>query len=139
MKTTIIGAALIAICWSVQGQDRDITGIISGGAAKPAIAVPDFRGTGQAEKLVATFNATLAKELAESGTLTLVSKSLYPTNVPQQPQDFKKGGASLTDWSSAPANANYLAFGYTAVQDDRLVLSGWLFNLGQPDAASAQV
>jgi TolB protein len=35
--------------------------------------------------------------------------------------------------------ANYLAFGYTAVVDGRLALYGWLFNVGQPDAASAQV
>jgi TolB protein len=36
-------------------------------------------------------------------------------------------------------SANYLAFGYTAVQNDVLVLYGWLFNVGQPDPASAQV
>jgi TolB protein len=36
-------------------------------------------------------------------------------------------------------NANYLAFGYTGVQDGRLVLFGWLYNVGQPDPASAQV
>jgi TolB protein len=38
-----------------------------------------------------------------------------------------------------PVNAGYLAFGYTAVQDGRLVLAGWLFNVTQPDVTSAQV
>ncbi len=45
----------------------------------------------------------------------------------------------LTDWSNPPVKANYLAFGYTGVQGDRLVLSGWLYNVGQPDPSSAQV
>jgi TolB protein len=43
------------------------------------------------------------------------------------------------DWSSPPVSANYLAFGYTAVQNDVLVLYGWLFNVGQASVAQAQV
>jgi TolB protein len=139
MKTTIIGSAVIAICLPLWGQDRDITGHITEASQMPAIAVPDFRGTGDAEKLMTTFNAILTEDLADSGVLKLVPKSLYPTSVPQQPQDFKRPSPWLTDWSNAPANANYLAFGYTAVQDGRLVLFGWLFNLGQTDLGSAQV
>ncbi len=35
-------------------------------------------------------------------------------------------GPWLTDWSGPPPNANYLAFGYTAVQNNQIVLYGWL-------------
>jgi TolB protein len=36
-------------------------------------------------------------------------------------------------------NANYLAFGYTAVQNGQLVLYGWLYDVGQQTLQSAQV
>jgi TolB protein len=36
-------------------------------------------------------------------------------------------------------NADYLAFGYAAEQDGQIVLFGWLFNVRQPELASAQV
>ena len=50
-----------------------------------------------------------------------------------------KNGPWLTDWSGPPVNANYLAFGYTGGAGGRLVLFGWLYNVGQPDPTSAQV
>jgi TolB protein len=98
-----------------------------------------------------SFNSTLWDELNGAGVLQLVGKSFYPLEVPQQPQDFRpptpaasgrpmvKNGPWLTDWSGPPANANYLVFGYTAVQDGRFMLRGFLFNVGQPDVASAQL
>ncbi len=138
-----------------QGPASDISGIITGGQ-KPSIAVIDFRGTGDAQKYMDAFNSTLWDELANSGVLKMVAKSFYPLDVPQRPQDFKaptvssptargkqlppqKYGPWLTDWSGPPVSANYLAFGYTGVQDNRLVLYGWLFNVGQQDVTSAQV
>ena len=139
----------------VTAQQPTITGTISSGE-KPAIAVTDFRGTGDAQRYMDTFNATLWDELAGSGILKMVAKSLYPLSVPQRPQDFhpptqvaaarrgetprmQSNGPWLTDWSNPPVSANYLAFGYTGVQDGRLVLSGFLYNLGQSDLNSAQV
>jgi len=123
---------------------------------KPAIAVIDFRGSGDAQKYMDAFNQTLWDELAGSGILKMVAKSLYPLNVPQRPQDFRpptqipatrrgevartqSNGPWLTDWSNPPVQANDLAFGYTGVQDGRLVLSGWLYNLAQSDLTGAQV
>ena len=132
---------------------RNITGTISS-AERPAIAVADMRGTGDAQRNMGIFNSTLWDELQNAGILKMVAKSVYPLEVPQRPQDFKppavpanarrgtpptRTGPWLTDWSGPPVSANYLAFGYTAVQDNRLVLYGWLFNTGQPDVASAQV
>jgi TolB protein len=136
-------------------KPADISGVIKQGE-KPSIAVPDLRGAGDAQRVMDGFNSTLWSELSGSGVLDMRAKSVYPLDVPQQPQDFKaptttapirrgqppvtvKNGPWLTDWAGPPVNANYLAFGYTSTQNGQLVLRGWLYNLGQPDPASAQV
>jgi TolB protein len=49
------------------------------------------------------------------------------------------GGRWMSDWSGPPASANYLAFGYTAVQNGVFVLRGWLFDLSRGTPANAQV
>jgi TolB protein len=131
-------AALFVTPWLLSAQQTDIRGVIENGE-RPKIAVPDFRGTGDAQTVMATFNATLWSELAGSGALKMVEKSYYPLNVPQQPADFKRGGPAMTDWSNPPVGATHLSFGYAAVQDAQLVVRGWLFNLTQPDPASAKV
>jgi TolB protein len=154
-----IGALLTGGVFVITAQQpggSDIIGRITSGE-RPAMAVIDFRGAGDAQPLMNGFNATLWDELANSGMFKMVAKSVYPLDVPQRPQDFKppsaplaprrgqppsppiRTGPWLTDWSGPPVSANYLAFGYTAVQEDRLVLFGWLFNVGQPDIISAQV
>jgi TolB protein len=130
MKTKLLAilfVLLAAAALLLTGQQRDISGIISS-AEKPSIAVIDFRGAGEAQRVMDPFNQTLWDELSGSGVLKMVSKSLYPLNVPQQPQDFHppSGGRSnspwLTDWSNPPVSTNYLAFGYTATQNNQLVL-----------------
>jgi TolB protein len=120
-------------------QGVDIPGRITREFGETKIAVPDFRGSGDAQAQMAVFNATLASELSGSGALKVIEKTFYPLNVPQQLTDFKLGGASMKDWSNPPVNATHLAFGYAAVQNDQLVIRGWLFNLSQPDPASAQL
>ena len=45
----------------------------------------------------------------------------------------------MQDWSSPPAQANFLAFGYTAAQNGVLVLQGWLYNLAKDTPANAQL
>lgn len=142
-----IAAALLALVgFAPSGQSQsDINGVISGGEARPRIAVPDFRGTGDAQAWMGAFNSTLWSELAGSGALRMVEKSYYPIAIPQQPSDFRSAssalssGPTLKDWSNPPASATHLAFGYAAVQNGQLVVRGWLFNLTQPDPASAQV
>jgi TolB protein len=144
---SLAGATLCA-------QQADISGTIST-TQRPAIAVTDMRGSGDAQRFMDGFNSTLWDELSGAGILKMVAKSVYPLDLPQRPQDFKpptvpqprrgqtpqpvRNGPWLTDWSGPPVSANYLAFGYTGVQDGRLVLYGWLFNTGQPDVTSAQV
>jgi TolB protein len=153
LLASIAAVAVGAIFLSGQGR---IGGDITKERGKPRIAVIDFRGAGDAQKLMATFNTTLWDELSNSGVLEMVGKSFYPLDGPQQPQDFKppttatparrgdpprtvKNGPWLTDWSGPPTNASHLVFGYTAVQDGRLLLRGFLFKVDQPDVQSAQL
>jgi TolB protein len=147
-------AGFAALLVTVAAQQSDVViPIVSG--ARPAIAVPDLRGSGAAQALMNAFNETLYNDLDASGIFKIVPKTMYPLQVPQQAADFRDqpapqptrpgqqppngGGLWLSDWSSPPVSANYLAFGYTAVQNDVLVLYGWLFNVGQPTVAQAQV
>ncbi len=112
---------------------------------KIPIAVPDFRGAGDAQGLMNTFNATLWRELENSGQLKLIPKTVYPLAVPQQPADFRppvngrSAGPWLSDWSGPPVNGRYLAFGYTATQNGQLVLYGWLYDVQQANVSSAQL
>src|SRR2546430_1854289 len=117
------------------------------GGEKPSIAIPDFRGAGDAAKYMSVFNQTLFSDIQDSGLFKMASKSLYPLVVPQQPSDFQQPGPNspakrppwLTDWSSPPASAKYLAFGYGASQNNQIVLSGWLFDVEQANVAGAQL
>ncbi len=129
---------LLGVCAGAQ-QPPDLTGPISKNIGLPAMAVPDFRGGGGAEKFVKDFNATLWSTLSGSGALKMVEKNFYPLNAPQQPSDFRPGVAALTDWSHPPVSATHLAFGYAVVQNDKLIVHGWLDLLSQPDPSSAQV
>jgi TolB protein len=147
-------AALAALLMALAAQRSDVVIPIRSGA-RPAIAVPDLRGSGAAQPLMNAFNEALYNDLDASGIFKIVPKTMYPLQIPQQPSDFREqpasqpirpgqqppngGGAWLSDWSSPPVSATYLAFGYTAVQNNVLVLYGWLFNVGQTTISQAQV
>jgi TolB protein len=146
------GAGLLVLL----AQDARIT--LTGGQ-RPAMAIPDLRGAGDAQNFMGTFNQTLWGDVQGSGFFRMAPKTMYPTTVPQQPADFREppavvatprargqqtaappngGGTWLRDWSGPPVAANYLAFGYTAVQNGVFVLRAWLYDLGRP-TANAQV
>jgi TolB protein len=131
LAVLLVGAVLLP------GQRTEITGTISSGE-KPTIAVADMHGAGAAQQYMDAFNKTLWDELEFSGQIKLAPKTSYPLEVPQQPSDFKPP-ALFSEWARPPVGANYLSFGYTAVQDDQIVLFGYFFNLGQPTVQSAQV
>ena len=145
LRWMVAGLAVVAAGVSaLPGQQTsDIFGKIVKGE-RPAIAIPDLRGTGAAQGLMGTFNEVLFREVQNAGVFKMVPKSFYPLQVPQRPQDFQPGqrranGLSLADWSGPPVSANYLAFGYTAEQNGQLVLFGYLYNVNQPDTTNAQV
>jgi TolB protein len=140
---------------SLEGQQGGEINIkVTSAGQTPALAVPDLRGTGVAPVVMDPFNQTLWEELEGAGIFKMVPKTMFPVEVPQRPQDFRaptlpanarpgtpptRNGPWLTDWSAPPVSANYLAYGYTGVQDGRLVLFAWLYNVGQPDTSTAQV
>jgi TolB protein len=138
---------LFALALTAQ-QRPDIIGQIVG-TQKAAIAIPDMRGAGRAGEQANVVNATIFRDIEDAAIFKMAPKSMYPRRVPQQPRDFRKplqydpanrnADPWLQDWSDPPVNADYLAFGYTAEQDGQMVLFGWLFNVRQPDVASAQV
>jgi TolB protein len=156
MKRLVWVIAAVAVA---QQPTVDI-GVITGGQ-RPVIAIPDFRGSGDAQRFMPAFNETLRSDIEGSGVVKVASKSFYPPNVPQQPSDFVQpaapaaapkgrdpkqltsaptgGGRWLSDWSGPPVSAKYLAFGYTAVANGVFVLQGWLFDVTSQSASSAQL
>jgi len=141
-----LAAALAGLFLALVAQQSDVVIPVIKDQDRPALALPDLRGTGTAQPLMNAFNETLFNDLDAAGIFKMVPKSMYPLQVPQQPTDFHNAapgrtadGNTLTGWSSPPVSANYLAFGYTSVQNDVLVLFGWLFNVRQPTTAQAQV
>ncbi len=142
-KTLLSGLVVLAGAAALLAQTQRNLIEISGGE-RPAIAVPDFRGSGDAQARMAAFNARFFEDLQDSGQFRMVPKTVMPLHVPQQPSDFHPPSAGstapwLTDWSSAPVSANYLAFGYTAIQQGQLALFGWLYDVRQPNLQNAQL
>ena len=139
-----IFAAVFAALWAQQPDVR----IVIRNPNPPKIALPDIRGTGDAQPLMATFNKTLTGDIEESGAVDIASRSLFPLEVPQQLSDFRpplpetpprRQGPWLTDWSAPPLNANFLAIGYTAVQNGRLALIAAFLNVNQSDLSNATI
>jgi len=133
LVTAVLG---IVFSFSLAGQ-ADFTSVIKKGDL-PVIAVADMHGTGTAEQYMDAFNKTLWDELSYSGQIKLAPKTSYPLQVAQQASDFKPP-VMFSDWTRPPVNANYLAFGYTGVQDDQMVLFGNFYNVGQSSVQTAQL
>src|SRR5581483_6893459 len=144
---SIVLAAAAAILVAAQ-QLPDYVGNVSKQRGQiPVLAVPDFRGTGDASPLMAVFNQTVMGDLQGSGLVKVAPKTLYPTVVPQQPSDLldpkpgltKAGGRLMSDWSNPPAQANYLAIGYAAAKDGLFVFFGYFYDLSQPTPQAGKV
>jgi TolB protein len=142
MKTRTISVlcalAAVIICAVLLAAQGDVTTIKIIKGELPVIAVADMHGTGAAQQYMDVFNKTLWDELANSGQIKLAPKTSYPLQLPQQASDFKPP-VMFSDWTRPPVSANYLAFGYTGVQDDQILLFGNFYNLGQPSVQTAQV
>ena len=160
MKT--IARLILCLAWMlpVLSAQADIKGTIIGQAGPPRLAAADIPGAGAAQGFMNALNETLFSDLRSSGLFTMVPKGMFPLQVPRQPSDFRGitppepapprrgqpapppssgGGLYLADWSSPPAQASFLAFGYSAVQNNVLVLYGWLFNVNQTSMTNAQM
>jgi TolB protein len=132
----------LALTGTLFAQAGKIVTDISKAGSSPNLAVADFRGAAGAQDLMSAFNSTLYSDLQDSALFNMVSKSFYPLQNPQRPEDFKPTsgqGLAMIDWASSPTNANFLAFGYTALQNGQLVLYGWLFDVHQQNQQNAQI
>jgi TolB protein len=140
MKRYLLLTCLLPACTALFAQIR---GDVNKNPEKPIVAVPDLRGAGDAQRLMGTFNSTLFSDLQGSGQFKMAAKTVYPLQIPQQPSDFKQpangSGLWLSDWSSPPTNANYLAFGYTAASNNQILLYGWFDDVKQSSPSSAQL
>src|ERR1035438_820387 len=87
-KLLAIVLALAGVLLVVKAQEHDFSVIISKGE-RPALAVPDLRGDAQAQSFMAALNSTLWSDLDGGGIFKIVSKTMHPTAVPQQPTDFR--------------------------------------------------
>jgi TolB protein len=134
-------------------SQQQITGQIEKNPGKPHVAVTDFRASGTAAPLMATFNSTVANDLASAPVINFVPKTLYPLQIPQQPSDLIAGvappaagtvtiqGNRLSDWSLPPVATNYLGIGYGAEDRGMFVAFGWLYSTAPnlPSLQQAQV
>jgi len=103
---------------------------INMGQAVVRIAVPDFSSRSndpRLSNLTNVFNQVLWNDLNNSGIVDVVSKSLYPIKAPQEPQDV-----DFNAWSNPPASAQMLAFGFTEVRNNSLVVTARLFDVHSP-------
>src|ERR1035437_10116001 len=125
-KLICFAIALSGALCILTGQDATIWVPKVGGI--PAIAIPDFRGAGDAQKLMPAFNETLADDIRACGLFKVVAKLPLPTLVPQPPPDLEHpapppapppprgqkqppqpvaattgGGRWMHDWSGPPA------------------------------------
>src|ERR1044071_9324874 len=72
----------------LQGEQIDIGTISKTPGQRPKMAIPDFRGAGDAQPLMAAFNQTLRSDVDGAGLFDMVPRAMFPLNVPQQPSDF---------------------------------------------------
>ncbi len=136
-KTNLLAILILAAAIVTAQRGADIVGEIMKGGQTPVIAIPDFRGSGDAQRFMNPFNETLWNDVNQANVYKLVPKSMYPLAVPQQPGDFQP--QTMASWSGAPVNANYLAFGYTGIQGDQLILFGWMYDVTASDPSKAQI
>jgi TolB protein len=139
-ETTLLLLLSTVMVSGLSAQRRpDLTGRITDEAQALRIAVPDVPGPGDLRREVSVFNNTLWNDLESSAYFEMISKSFYPRTPPRRPEDLNPDenampadpgarGFWLRGWSDAPVTARYLTFGSLQVRDERLVLSGYLYD-----------
>ena len=157
MKKFFFAGFVLAAAWAALAQIH--IGDIVGGEP-PTLALPDLRGSGDAQAFMRAFNETLWADVSGASVFKMVPKSLYPSFTPQQLTDFVQppptpaapvrrgqqitqaatgGGRWLSDWSRPPASAKYLAAGYTGITNGVLVLQGWVVDVTRESAATGKL
>jgi TolB protein len=154
MKKLSFIAAIVCLATGaavfLTAQKADITIPIQGQQQAPRIAVPDIPGPVAASGQVEVFNTTLWNDLESAGRFEMISKSFYPRTSPRRPEDWQAPTQALPDepsarglwlagWAQPPVTALYVAFGSIDIANERLVLSGYLYDVTAADLAAAHV
>src|SRR5437588_5202512 len=82
-----MAVALAAFLLALAAQQPIDVGKISGGQTR-TIAIPDLKGSGEAQNFMGAFNETLRSDVAASGVVKVAPKTMYPLFTPQQPTDI---------------------------------------------------
>ena len=129
MMAIVAAAAALALASGVAAQDwfRTGTGL---GVEKARVAVADFvPGNAGAEPLAQLFAETVRADLSYSAILELVSRSFMPAGAPGSP-----GALSAAQWTAAPANAQFVAYGTLTASGNNLSVDAWLNDVRNPSA-----
>ena len=145
----LVFALAAALVPDSAGQQTDLRLEIRDAAQAPRIAVPNLGGPLAIADEVDVFNTTLWNDLEASAKFEMVAKSFYPRTTPRQPEDFQTGenvpddpgarGLWLQGWSEPPVTTRYLSFGSLEAGDDRLVLSGFLYDVVRQEQRTAHI
>lgn len=99
------------------------------GVEKPRVAVADFAPRSpSSQPLTNIFDSVLRADLEYSGIIEVVSKSMNPLQSPSVPAELRHA-----QWSSAPSDAQLVAYGNLSASGNDLVIEAWL-----SDARNAQ-
>ena len=112
-----------------QAQDWISTGV-NLGAPKIRLAVSEFPSRSVEQALVSStqvFNQVLRSDLDNAGIFDMVSKSYFPLAQPADPADV-----NFKAWSDPPASAQMLVFGKAESINSNLVITGQVYDLGNP-------
>src|SRR5438477_10264315 len=82
-----VAIASAGVLWILTAQDARIK-IDKGTIYK--LALPEFRGAGDAQKFMAAFNETLNRDLSDCGYVDIQTRTRYTLLVTQQPYDFHR-------------------------------------------------
>jgi TolB protein len=130
---TTVACALIVCVWllapsAVQAQKDQIVAGTSNGTQAARIAVPEIQPNSADPKLAGlakVFNEVLWNDLAFSGNLVLASRSFYPSGRFVNPGDIH-----TEEWTRPGVEAQFIAYGSTAIQNGTFVANVRLQNLG---------
>ena len=125
----VAAAGFLLSTRSGQTQDWFTTGI-NMGQPLIRIAVPEFPPQSVDQSLVSLtkiFNEVLWNDLDNAGIFQMISKSYYPLKVPTEPLEV-----DFNAWSQDPVSAQMLVFGKTEAINNNLVITGRVFDLGNP-------
>lgn len=128
-------AGLVVAIRGSRGQPRaqDQAWIETGinrGAAMINLAVTQFPATASDPNLnglTKEFNQVLWNDLDSAGIFTMISRTRYPVKTPVDP-----GDVDFKAWSAPEVGAQMLVFGKTEMVNGNLVVTGRVYDLGNP-------